>query len=66
MKPNKNADISWEILGMHQSYNTATKRCMLCLNEKLAIALHKQDNTLNKCTKIISKCRHSNKQLGKL
>ena len=56
---NKIADISWEILGIHQSYNTSTKRCMLCLNEKLAIALHKEDNILNKRTEIISKCRHS-------
>ena len=56
---NKNADISWEILGIHQSYNTSTKRCMLCLNEKLAIALHKEVNMLNKLTEIISKCRHS-------
>ena len=30
---NKNIDISWEILGLHQSYNTSTKRCMLYLNE---------------------------------
>ena len=36
---NKNVDILWEILGIHQSYNTSAKRCMLCLNEKLAIAL---------------------------
>ena len=56
---NKNADISCEILGIHQSYNTSTKRCMLCLNEKLATALHKERNMLNKRTKIISKCRHS-------
>ena len=56
---NKNADISCEILEIHQSYNTSTKRCMLCLNEKLAIALHKEDNILNKCTEVISKCRHS-------
>ena len=34
---------------------------LLCLNEKLAIALHKQDNILNKRTEIISKCRNSNK-----
>ena len=56
---NKNVDISWEILGVHQSYNTSTKRCMLCLNEKLAVALRKEDNILNKRTEIISKCRHS-------
>ena len=33
---NKNADISCEILGIHQSYNTSTKRCMLCLNKKIS------------------------------
>ena len=32
---------------------------MLCLNKRLAIALHKEGNMLNKHTKIISKCRHS-------
>ena len=58
-KQKKNADISWEILGIHKSYNAQTKRYMLCLNEKLAIALHKEDNVLNKRSKIISKCRHS-------
>ena len=50
-------DKLWEILGIHQLYKIATKRCKSCLNKKLAIALHKQDNILNKCTKIISKCR---------
>ena len=31
---------------MHPSYNTAT-------NEKFAIASHKQDNILQKCTEIV-------------
>ena len=62
MEQNINVDISWEILGINQSYNTSTKLCMLFLNEKLAIAQHKQGNILNKRTKIISKCRHSKKQ----
>ena len=34
---------------------------MLRLNEKLAIALPKQGNSLNKRIEIISKDRHSNK-----
>ena len=29
------------------------------LNEKLAVALHKEDNILNKRTESISTCRHS-------
>ena len=49
----------WEILEINQPYNTSTKRCMLCLNEKLAVALHKEDNILNKRTESISTCRHS-------
>ena len=57
-EPNKNADISWEILEIHKTYNASTKPCMLCLNEKLAIALHKEGNILNKRTEIIGKCRH--------
>ena len=66
---NKNADISWETLEIHQSYNTSTKPCMLCLNKKLAIALHAREalllifglegNMLHKRTEIISKCRDS-------
>ena len=32
---------------------------LFCLKEKLAIALHKEDNILNKSTEIISKCRYS-------
>ena len=36
---------------------------MKCLNEKLAIALHKEDNMLNKRSEIISKCRHKNKYI---
>ena len=55
---NKTSNISWEILGTHKSYNQSSKRCLLCLNEKLAIALHKDDNILNKRSEIISKCRH--------
>ena len=29
---NKNANISWEILAIHQLYKALTKRCILCLN----------------------------------
>ena len=41
-----NANITWEILGRHQAYNTSSKRCSLCLNEKLKIALHRNSNML--------------------
>ena len=57
----KTSNISWEILGTHKSYNQSSKRCLLCLNEKLAIALHKNDNMLNKRSEVMSKCRHRSK-----
>ena len=36
----------WESLGTHQAYNTNSKRCSLCLNEKLKITLHRNKNML--------------------
>ena len=60
---NKTSNVSWEILGTQKSYNQSSKRCLLCLNEKLAIALHKDDNMLNKRSEIISKCKHRNKYM---
>ena len=51
----------WKILGQYQPYNVNTKRCLLCLNEKLQIAIYRGNNMLNKRTEIISKCRHRNK-----
>ena len=44
----KSLNISWEIFGTHKSYNRSSKRCLLCPNEKLAIALHRDDNMLKK------------------
>ena len=64
IKDNKhNANITWEILGRgrHQAYNTNSKRCSLCLNEKLKIVLHRDNNMLNRRTEILNKCRHKNK-----
>ena len=35
IKDNKRtANITWEILCRHQAYNTSSKKCLLCLNEK--------------------------------
>ena len=60
---NKTSNVSWEILGTHKSYNQSSKQCLLCLNEKLAIALHKDDNMLNKISEVISKFRHRGKYM---
>ena len=62
IKDNKHkANITWEILGRHQAYNARSKRCSLCLNEKLKIALHRNNNMLNSGTEILNKCTHESK-----
>ena len=54
-------NIKWKILRKHQTYNPNTKRCSLCLSEKLEIARYKGHDHLNKQSEIINKCRHRNK-----
>ena len=56
-------NIKWKIVGQFQPYNPSTKRCQLCLNEKLEILEHEGPNLLNKRSEIISKCRHKAKYL---
>ena len=60
---NKNGTpkISCSIFGRFPPYNLESKRCYLCSNEKLEIALHKEDNLLNRRCEVISKCRLQNK-----
>ena len=48
----RSANITWEILSRNQAYNTNSKRRSLCLNEKLKIALHRNNNMLNRRTEI--------------
>ena len=62
IKDNKhNVNITWKILGRHLAYNTSSKRCSLCLNEKLKIVLQRDNNMLNRRTEILNKCRRKNK-----
>ena len=51
-------EVRWNILGQYPPYNPASKRCQLCLSEKLEILKHDGPNLLNKRSEIISKCRH--------
>ena len=51
----------WKMLGQYQPYSVSTKRCLLCLNEKLQITIYRGNNMLNKRTEIINKCRHRRK-----
>ena len=53
-----------EILGRHRAYNRSSKRSSLSLNEKMKIALYKNNNMLKKQTKILSNCRHKNRMIA--
>ena len=56
-----NPQLSWKIKGIYKSYNSTSKRCNLCLSEKLEILDDPYKNLLNKRSEIISQCRHENK-----
>lgn len=53
--------IKWTIISRARPYSNITKRCDLCLTEKLMIIKASDDKLLNKKTELISKCRHENK-----
>ena len=58
--------ITWKIVRKYPSYNPETKRCLLCLGEKLEIVESTSGRLLNKRDEVVSKCRHRNKySLGK-
>ena len=57
--------IHWSILAKAAAYNNKTKRCNLCLTEKLHIIRADTSTLLNKRSELISKCRHENKFLLK-
>ena len=58
---NTNFTINWSILATAPAYSNKSKRCHLCLTEKLYLVRAKKPSLLNKRTELISKCRHENK-----
>ena len=58
---NYNPKITWRIIRNCLPYNYKGRKCYLCSNEKLDIALYEGGNLVNKKTEFISKCRHQNK-----
>ena len=58
---NKQYEIAWSIVKKCSPYRPSSKRCDLCLTEKLVIIQAKDDDILNKRSEIANKCRHSNK-----
>ena len=68
MEKRKNvaAALTREILRTAKTYSSITKRCSLCLLEKLAIISYPYpDELLNRQSELVAKCRHENKFLFK-
>ena len=55
-----NSQISWKITGIYKSYNGTSKRCNLCLTEKLKRLGDPDKILLNKRSEIITQCRYRN------
>ena len=51
----------WSIIARARPYHNSSKRCDLCLAEKLHIIKRSNSNLLNKRSELVSKCRHENK-----
>ena len=54
-------NIKWTIKKKATPYSNGSKRCNLCLTEKLCILKADRSSLLNKRSELISKCRHENK-----
>ena len=57
--------VTWRIHSRAFPYKPGSKRCDLCLQEKLAICLADPTKTLNSRKEMVSKCRHKRKFLLK-
>ena len=67
LKQNKtDFTIKWSIIKKSISYTGGSKRCNLCLEEKLNILKEKDNCLLNKSSEIISACQHKNRFQVKL
>ena len=56
--------LKWSVVKSVSLYSNISEKCLLCLHGKLEIVNFKeQDQSLNKRSELISKCRHANKHL---
>ena len=66
-KANKKFKIRWSIKSRAPTYKSGSRKCSLCIQEKLAIALCKPHRLLNSRTEILQKCNHRGQlELAKL
>ena len=60
-KKNVTPAVTWDVLRTAKAYSNITKKCSLCLHEKLAIIAYPYPNELLKRrSKLVTKCRHEN------
>ena len=58
--------LKWSVLRCVPPYSNISKKCLLCLYEKLEIVTYQnQKELLNKRSELLCKCRHANKFLLK-
>ncbi len=55
---NKAYEIKWKIEQRASPYKCGTRRCDVCLSEKMVIAMADPTTMLNKRAEIVSTCRH--------
>ena len=53
--------IKWSIIKKSISYTGGSKRCNLCLEEKISILKEKNNCLLNKRSEIVSACQHKSR-----
>ena len=58
---NREYSIKWSILKHAEVYRSGSRRCKLCLGEKMFIVKTDPKTLLNKRSEIFAKCRHRNK-----
>ena len=52
--------VSWGVLRKASAYANLSKKCHLCLTEKLMIISANKSTLLNRRSELIAKCRHQN------
>ena len=58
----ENSSLKWSIVKRVPAYSNITKKCLLCLHEKLEIGnFLNPEGLLNKRSELVSKCLHTKK-----
>ena len=63
----KPSEIKWKLQYQSRPYKCGTRKCDLCISEKLEILRSEPSRTLNRRSEIANKCKHRSKhKLGNL